>query len=440
MNTRLLLVRPNFKTLSGTITEEPSASIFLDAGEAFGRRRRALCSVQCSSLSSACSSSCSSLLRLRSFQFSVLTTRPVFWRSSHFAIMPVSFNHLRISRSMSRRHGLPLAPPSLPYQVGRDTLSPCVSGTPPCCRVSVSIAHFLLKTSSSWTSLTRSSSTNTCFNGPLLWDSEETRRTVLPLCLAEEPVYSGGPTSPRSEMHRLPFGGGRSISGVCLLSLSSYPLKRVSRVGPRVSFSWAWTTKSTISASPQTSHPNLKPTVLFLIINAVLVLAFLIRFSGGFIGAFNLRIVAYHLFKKILSVDSLRWDLFRSLFSMEESTFLPYILLVKEDVSLALLSIGFNFITGLLSCVAVCMGPEDATEITMCCLAGEDWPSTSHYVTKFQLSDFVGNALSTHSSFVLDSQSSSFEDLSFLIWFVIVVYAFDLRGWIIPSYVCTEES
>ncbi|KAH0872690.1 hypothetical protein HID58_070052 [Brassica napus] len=322
----LKIPSPNFKTLSGTITEEPSASIFLDAGEAFGRRRRTLCSVQCSSLSSACSSSCSSLLRLRSFQFSVLTTRPVFWRSSHFAIMPVSFNHLRISRSMSRRHGLPPAPLSLPYQVGRDTLSPCVSGTPPCCRVSVPIEHFLLKTSSSWTSLTRSSSTNTCFNGPLLWDSEETRRTVLPLCLAEEPVYSGGPTSPRSEMHRLPFGGGRSISGVCLLSLSSYPLKRVSRVGPRVSFSWAWTTKSTISASPQTSHPNLKPT---------------------------------------------------------ESTFLPYILLVKEDVSSALLSIGFNFITGLLSCVTVCMGPEDATEITMCCLA---------------------------------------------------VYAFDLRGWIIPSY------
>nr|VDD53907.1 unnamed protein product [Brassica oleracea] len=250
--------------------------------------------------------------------------------------MPVSFNHLRISRSMSRRHGLPSALPSLPHQVVSDTLSPCVAGTPPCCRVSVPIAHFLLKTSSSRTNLTRSSSTNTCFNGPLLWDSEETRRTVLPLCLAEEPVYSGGPTSPRSEMHRLPFGGGRSISGVCLLSLSSYPLKRVSRVGPRVSFSWAWTTKSTISASPHTSHPNLKPTVLFLIINAILVLAFLIRFSGGFIGAFNLRIMAYHHFKKILSVDSLRRDLFRSLFSLEESTFLPYILLVKEDVSSAI--------------------------------------------------------------------------------------------------------
>ena len=355
--------------------------------------------------------------------------------------MPVSFNHLRISRSMSRRHGLPPAPPSLPHQVGRDTFSPCVAGTPPCCRVSVPIAHFLLKTSSSRTNLTRSSSTNTCFNGPLLWDSEETRCTALPMCLAEEPVYSGGPASPRSEMHRLPFGGGRSISGVCLLSLPSYPLKRLSRVGLRVSFSWACTTKSTIFASPQTSHPNLKPTVLFLIPNAVLVLAFLIRISGGFIGTFNLPIMVYHLFKKILSVDSLRRDLFCFFFSLEESTFLPYILLVKEDVSSALLSIGFNFTTSLLSCVAVCTGPEDATtKITMCYLEGEGWPSTSHYVTKFQLSDFVGNALSTHPSFVLNSQSSFFEDLSFLIWFVIVVYVFDLRGWIIPSYVCIEES
>ena len=150
--------------------------------------------------------------------------------------------------------------------------------------------------------------------------------------------------------------------------------------------------------------------------------------------------MAYHLFKKILYVDSLRRDLFRSLFSLEESTFLPYILLVKEDVSSALLSISFNFITGLLSCVAVCMGPEDATKIIMCCLAGEGWPSTLHYVTKFQLSDFVGNALSTHPSFVLNSLSSCFEDLSFLIWYVIVSYVFYQRGWIIPSSICIQES
>ncbi|KAJ4906997.1 Uncharacterized protein Rs2_10655 [Raphanus sativus] len=283
--------------------------------------------------------------------------------------MPASFNHVRISRSMSRRHG----------------------GTPPCFRASVTIARFLVKASFSRTNLTRSSSTTTCFNGPLLWDSEETRRTTLPLCLAEGSVYSGDPASPRSETHRLPFDGGRSISGACLLSLPSYPLK--SRVGLRVFLSWARTTKPTIVSSPQTSHPNLKTTVLFLFTNVVLVLALLIRISGGFIGAFNLHIMAYHLMKKILSVDSSRRDLFRS-----------YLLLVKEDVSSASLpSIGFSFTTGLLSCVAVCTGPEDATEITMCCLAGEGWPSTSHYVTRFQLLDFIGNAISTHPSLVLNS-------------------------------------
>ncbi|KAJ0252332.1 hypothetical protein HA466_0131330 [Hirschfeldia incana] len=150
--------------------------------------------------------------------------------------MPASFNHVRLSRSMSHRHG----------------------GTPPCFRASVTIAHFLLKASSSWTNLIRSSSTTICFNGHLFWDSKETRRTTLPICLAEGPVYSEDPASPRSETHRLPFDGGRSTSGACLLSFPSYPLK--SRVGLRVSLIWAWTTKLTIGTSPQTSHPNLKTT------------------------------------------------------------------------------------------------------------------------------------------------------------------------------------
>ncbi|WZZ55660.1 hypothetical protein YC2023_055767 [Brassica napus] len=87
----------------------------------------------------------------------------------------------------------------------------------------------------------------------------------------------------------------------------------------------------------------------------------------------------------------------------------------EDDFSVSLPSFGFSFITGLLSCVAVCTGPEDATEITMCCLASEGCPSTSHYVTKSQLSDSVGYAPSTHPNFVLNSLSSCFEDLSFLI-------------------------
>ncbi|KAH0850100.1 hypothetical protein HID58_095788 [Brassica napus] len=179
---------------------------------------------------------------------------------------------------MSRRHGLPPASPSLPHQVVRDTLSPCVAGTPPCCRISVPIAHFLLKTSSSRTNLTRSSSTNTCFNGPLLWDSEETRRTDLPVHLAEEPVYSGAPTSPRSEMHRLPFGGGDADPPACVCSHFRH-------------------THSSVCL-------------------------------GCFLGVPEHWFQLYHRFVILLS--------------------------------------------GLY-------GPEDATtEITMCCLEGEGWPSTSH--------------------------------------------------------------
>ncbi|KAH0908071.1 LOW QUALITY PROTEIN: hypothetical protein HID58_031392, partial [Brassica napus] len=323
-----------------TITEEPSASIFLDAGEAPCRRRRVLCSVQCSSPSSACSLSCSALLRLRSFHFSVLTTRPVVWGSSHFAIMPVSFNHLRISRSMSRRHGLPPAPPSLPHQVGRDTFSPCVAGTPPCCRVSVPIAHFLLKTSSP---------------GPISPDPARQTHVLTVL-------FSGIPRRPDVPLFHCvllknPFTP--EVPPHHALKCTVFPLAAADPSPACVSshfrhthssgcLGWACTTKSTIFASPQTSHPNLKPT--------------------------------------------------RSVWGQK-------------------------------------MQPP-----RLLCVILKGWPSTSHYVTKFQLSDFVGNALSTHSSFVLNSQSSFFEDLYFLIWFVIVVYAFDLRGWIIPSYVCIEES
>ncbi|KAH0855625.1 hypothetical protein HID58_004025 [Brassica napus] len=75
---------------------------------------------------------------------------------------------------------------------------------------------------------------------------------------------------------------------------------------------------------------------------------------------------------KSLSVDSPRPFPFHSCSSFEERTFPPYLLPMEEDVdvfSASLPSFGFSFITSLLSCVAVCTGPEDATEITMCCLA-----------------------------------------------------------------------
>ncbi|KAF8103144.1 hypothetical protein N665_0188s0097 [Sinapis alba] len=92
-------------------------------------------------------------------------------------------------------------------------------------------------------------------------------------------------------------------------------------------------------------------------------------------------------------------------------------------------------LTVLLSCGAVCTGPEDATDFVSTIFRGVDWLLTSLYVIIFLLSDFVVKANSTHSSFVLDSVSSSFEELSCLVY-IIVVYGLTQRGWIIPSSYC----
>ncbi|KAL0897170.1 hypothetical protein Bca101_081131 [Brassica carinata] len=304
--------------------------------------------------------------------------------------MPVSFNHPQTSRSASHH------PPSLPHLVGCSTLTPCVCGIPLFSRASVPVLCYLLRTSSSWNLLTRSSSTNSRFDGPLR-DSEKTRCTALPLCLAEGPIYFGGPISPCSEAHRLSLDGRLSISA-CVPS-------------------------PTLLSSP---FRYFQPSDT--------------RFSGGFTGAFSLRIMTYYLFKKILLVHTPRRFPLHPSSSLEEMTFLPCFLPMEEDVySDSLPSIGSSFITGCLSCVAVCTGSEDTTEITMCYLAGEGWPSTSHYVTKFQMSDAIGKASSTHPSLVLNSLSSSFEDLSFLVWFGSVAYAFYQRRCIIPSCICSQE-
>ncbi|KAF3486132.1 hypothetical protein F2Q69_00054894 [Brassica cretica] len=73
----------------------------------------------------------------------------------------------------------------------------------------------------------------------------------------------------------------------------------------------------------------------------------------------------------------------------------------------------FSSLIGLLSCGAVSTGPEDAIETTL--------------------------VPSTHSSIVLNSLSSSVEDLSCLAYIYVVVYAYCLRGWIILSFYCSEE-
>ncbi|KAF8082134.1 hypothetical protein N665_0846s0016 [Sinapis alba] len=98
-------------------------------------------------------------------------------------------------------------------------------------------------------------------------------------------------------------------------------------------------------------------------------------------------------------------------------------------------------ITVLLSCGAVCSGPEDAAGFVSTSFRGADWMSTSQFkVTISLLSDHVGKATLTHSSTVLSSlSSSSFEDLSFLSY-IVVVYIFNQRGWTIPSIICNQAS
>ncbi|WZZ74206.1 hypothetical protein YC2023_085576 [Brassica napus] len=416
-------------SLSDPKIEKPTNIISLDAGEASGRRRRALCSVSCYSSSSDRSPPCSNRFRRSFLRFGVWDAGSVtFWGSPRFSIMPVSLNHPQTFRSTPLRQCPQPFPPSLPHLVpGCGNLYPCVCGVPLFSKDSVPISCYLIRTSHFRTSPTRSSLTNAEVDGPLR-DSEEIHCAALSLCLFVRPIFSGVPSSPLAEAHhpwldgRVSIAAGVSIPDVCIHSFPS--LNQSSWVGPRVITNWAWIANLPYCYSPQTSYTKPRntvlllkvPTVLILLKTVVLVLTCLIRISGGFTGALLLRIMAYYLVKKSLSVDSPRQFPFQSSSSFEERTFPPYLLPMDEDdFSASLPSFGFSFITGLLSCVAVCTGPEDATEITMCCLAGEGCPSTSHYVTKSQLSDSVGYAPSTHPSFVLNSLSSCFEDLSFLI-------------------------
>ncbi|WZZ90711.1 hypothetical protein YC2023_119290 [Brassica napus] len=114
--------------------------------------------------------------------------------------------------------------------------------------------------------------------------------------------------------------------------------------------------------------------------------------------------------------------------SVVESTSLPCLLSMNgENTSDSFPSFNFSLLTGLLPCGAVCTGPEGAIETTSVFLVGEDCLSTS-LVTISLLSDFVMQALSTHSILVLNSLST--EDLSCLILFAIVVHELSPRGYL----------
>ncbi|KAH0857222.1 LOW QUALITY PROTEIN: hypothetical protein HID58_085483 [Brassica napus] len=117
-----------------------------------------------------------------------------------------------------------------------------------------------------------------------------------------------------------------------------------------------------------------------------------VKIFGGFTDVCDLYALPYIYFMKKLLVGSPS--------HVPCSISFPYFLSMKgEDFS--------------ASTSAVCMGPEDASETTSVYLVGENWVSMS-LVTNFQLSYFVVKLLSTHSSFALNSLSSSHEDLSIL--------------------------
>ncbi|CAN6986618.1 unnamed protein product [Brassica oleracea var. botrytis] len=78
-------------------------------------------------------------------------------------------------------------------------------------------------------------------------------------------------------------------------------------------------------------------------------------------------------------------------------------------------------LTILLTCGAVRTGPEDATDFVSTIFRGVDWLSTSRFnVTKFQLSGFAMNFISTHSSLTQNLLSIYPKGFSTLIIYVVL--------------------
>ncbi|KAH0887761.1 hypothetical protein HID58_050190 [Brassica napus] len=99
-----------------------------------------------------------------------------------------------------------------------------------------------------------------------------------------------------------------------------------------------------------------------------------------------------------------------------------------------------KFLTVLLSCGAVRMGPEDATDFVSMIFRGVDCLSTSRYnVTKFQLSGFAVNLTVTHSGFTQNSLSFYHRDFSTPIVYVVLSLCTVGRTRIIPSSKCSPN-
>ncbi|KAF8053831.1 hypothetical protein N665_1371s0002 [Sinapis alba] len=164
----------------------------------------------------------------------------------------------------------------------------------------------------------------------------------------------------------------------------------------------------------------------------------ILKIVDGFFKCYNLRLLQYYFFWKNCFVDSpnLVWASPSS--SKGENLSQLCLLSMNGDALLgSLLRPCFNLLIGLLPCVAVCSGPEGAIETTSVFLVGEGCPSTS-LVTIPQISDLVVKASSTHSNLVLNSLSTSYENLSCLISCSILVYDLLPRGCLILFCLCNS--
>lgn len=184
--------------------------------------------------------------------------------------------------------------------------------------------------------------------------------------------------------------------------LSNFPITWPFISKPRRLILWVWPIKNCEVTDYIARPPNLK--LMSMVFDDLIYVVTMQRTSGGFTGAFSLCIMPYLSFKKYsLPMDSPGWSLSPFLFSMK-----------GDDYLNSVPSFDFSF------------------------LIHEGWFSTSLYVTISMLSDFVVKATSTHSSPVSNPLSSSIEELSCL-FYIVVVYAFNQRGWIIPSNHCNQE-
>ena len=259
-----------------------------------------------------------------------------------------------------------------------------------------------------WTSSSRFKTTNSILAssrfGSFYCVSGEIRRADViavpsPIDGAVSLVDSGEIIAPTSDVPCLVTGACPSNSGMNR-KLSIFPIRWPFISKPRLIL-WAWPFKNYEVTVYIVSPPNLK--LMSMVFDDLIYVVTMQRISGGFTGAFSLCLMSYLSFKKnSLPVGSPGWSLSPYLFSMK-----------GDDYLNSMSSFGFSF------------------------LIHEGWFSTSLYVTISMLCDSVVKATSTHSSSVSNPLSSSGEELSRL-FYIVVVYAFNQRGGIIPSNRCNQ--